>query len=345
MLRKIYEYDADYADELEDRRRAAHVALVDASERYRDANGAFQSAQARLAAWNNENGARNQNPASLVKAVEDAEEVLRRRTVARDKATAAWERLGYVQALTEEIAAWKKKPGARVITRIRAETTARREKLNKKLEKNTNSVAALVGAIREELQAITEERDWITNAPLPAAEAVEQVLRHIDELDLRSRAKETLGRLIYPGGQSALDDFFELHATVDGRADSGVVFGNATIAASSMLIAFDRAAVETFVRDHINGLSYEPGPPAAERAALLADLERQAYKLEVDEEDTIRAAESLNVSIPRRRDCRADIVFDLEVVDEDVHDSPLNTAIDIKTPGGRELSRLATFDI
>ncbi len=56
-------------------------------------------------------------------------------------------------------------------------------------------------------------------------------------------------------------------------------------------------------------LDYQPGPPAAERLALLESLEQQLRELELREEALIVQAEESGLSIDRREGCSPEIVL------------------------------------
>lgn len=193
--------------------------------------------------------------------------------------------------------------------------------LRKSVEKSANETRSHVERLRTEIRSLQEERDWLETGPLPKQEAIDLVIAYIDDQAGQFDVQALLGGAVYAGREinQELARLFQSEARLQGYS------ANAPL--GPMLCHFFPEQIKERLTADIQAMNYQEGPPAAERAALIADLDRRIHVLEVEEEAVIEVAEEAGIEILRRPDCNPAIVLQLEVIEEETPDKPHEEAM------------------
>lgn len=159
--------------------------------------------------------------------------------------------------------------------------------------KNTiGSIEKQVAGIRKKIQALVDERRYYASSPLPVLEVFQRVDIAVDEALAR--------------GEKNLSDWLRPNATINilDNLDGGLK--------SELLTQALAEQIKTGLHARLEALSFEPGPPAAERKMLIETTDALINKLAVEEEKLIMDASDHGVMIKRRLDFDPAVVLELE---------------------------------
>ncbi len=157
--------------------------------------------------------------------------------------------------------------------------------------------APTIATIRDAIAALKADRTATTNAPRPRAESSA-------DIDAQCRAWQEAGRSLfgYPVAMAAhglsIRDALKVRPKGDD-VDLGPVL--AFVLGADVLAAALAPSLERF----------DEGPPAADRAAKLAEIDRQMLELERAEEALIMESERAGTPVARRGDADARAVLEV----------------------------------
>jgi len=156
--------------------------------------------------------------------------------------------------------------------------------------------------LRADIAKLREQAEWLKNAPLCIAEAKARADVYVNGLAAVG-ISDRIG--CFFSNDSTASDLMSLQKNVFSIGDGeGPVCGMVTIDIApiigSLLPDLLRARLHDLIDEHADLM--DCGPPAEERRAELADVERKLFDAEHQEEKLIVEAESEGIDIARRRD-------------------------------------------
>ena len=156
---------------------------------------------------------------------------------------------------------------------------------------SVNALLSEVDAMRDQISALRQDRTQIEAAPRPLSETLDMLDDHLDHL-----ATEAV-------------DALSLHHLRDRRGTFGLRLsqsGSPEFAVANLLglvIATNRAAVRELIVGQLSDLdAARPGMNEGDRAARLAEIDKEILTAEMAEESALRRLEAQGVSIARRAD-------------------------------------------
>ena len=205
--------------------------------------------------------------------------------------------------------------------------------LQKSIQKTTTDFRSHVDSLRGEIAALQEECSWLETGPLPPMEVIDLIHAHIDGLADQFDIQGKLGGATFAGRnlRDELKPLFAVSGNIsNARSTGGVVTGFADTNAGPTLAHFFGDQLKATLAKDVESMDYQAGPPAAERADLIADLDTRIYDLETQEESLIEAAESSGIEILRQPNCNAAIVLDFRIIEEEMLDEPAYQPVTVR---------------
>lgn len=191
--------------------------------------------------------------------------------------------------------------------------------LHKTIHKATSDVSNAISSLRDEIMALREEREWLETGPLPKSEFIERICSSIDLASESFDSQPPIASALHAdrNGNHELSYLFRINGTTNGYATGNVAHGDINANIGPMLCFFFGDQIKEKLLTTVEKMDYQEGPPDAERAALIANIDMRIHDLEVEEESIIETAESVGIEIMRRPDCNPAIVLGLEVIEKD----------------------------
>lgn len=168
-----------------------------------------------------------------------------------------------------------------------------------------------VSKLRTEIDRLRDEIEWVSTGFVPPEELKARATKHCQAMAQEFDAARRLMSLSYPQAGSA-----EMQAMF--RASPSVFVGGASVVSVNIdeigpMLAWSMGDTLTQrMHAEIDRLDYRPGPPMAERPALLAGLKAELRKLEQQEEKAICGAEGDGIIIPRRPDADPAVILNYD---------------------------------
>ena len=162
---------------------------------------------------------------------------------------------------------------------------------------------------RTRRMALLGERREIEGAPLPADEAERHVGAYVERLARRWQREVPLHLFTAPADDTRRGQLFDSAVPLRFASVAGGAVDLAPVA--HMLAAVAPELLRGALLEAV-GRSYgksPPGLPAAERAAALAEIDRELREVELGEERLIRALEAEGLEIDRRADANPALVL------------------------------------
>lgn len=195
-------------------------------------------------------------------------------------------------------------------------------------------IEAEVSRIRTVLEEAQEEREWLQSAMLPPDEAKQRLEAYVDEqaatLDCSAVASAVFADRSLAQELQRLFTFTRQAVAVPLHDNASTV--EVSVELAPMLCRLAPDLVKAMLTSQLEALDYTAGPPAAERPAMIEELDQRIDQLERAEEELITESELAGFDIPRREDCRPEVVLGLEVVEEEYHDEPKMRGIERRNP-------------
>lgn len=157
-----------------------------------------------------------------------------------------------------------------------------------------------LGKLRRQIAKLKDERAIIIESRLPKEEALARLLQFVDA---EADSFDGYGRFINAASTHDADpgsiEGFELWQ--GARAPD----------AGPILCWLLRDTIKEKLAETIRASDYPEGIPSNQRAVAIADIERQLFQLEREEEALICEAEEAGIEIERREDCDPRIVLEV----------------------------------
>lgn len=171
-------------------------------------------------------------------------------------------------------------------------------------------LAARLEGLRAEIAETKDRLELVTQGSLPKAEYVSRVHAWVDAQAKRFEAglEYQVSALRTPDAREG-PSFGLLPVRGAGAASPELV---AVADGASLLCWLAGSALKDRLAKMIEASPYAEGPPLAERDRLRRELGAELDRLELAEETLICEAEQVGLSLPRRPDCRPEIVLSLE---------------------------------
>lgn len=151
-------------------------------------------------------------------------------------------------------------------------------------------------AVRAEISSMQDELKWLTAARLPKAEAAQRIPAIVD--------------LLAAGFDPVVPQLAEIGAPPVKTIERWL--NPPADHAGTLLCWLFRDQIEARLLAALDAADYVPGPPAADRPALIKDLQKRLHVLEVNEEALVESAEAAGVEVGRRADVDWSVVLDFD---------------------------------
>ncbi len=152
--------------------------------------------------------------------------------------------------------------------------------LGQELMAATSALTTNLADIRQQMKAKRDELQHATNAPRPPGEVIPRFNAWIDEEAANYRRREAAGLVIQRFGRRP-------GPLEPGHYANGAPFGGDTSVKWGELAFFCGDQLQAKFAELVRATPYTPGPPEAERAAVIERLTRELQAIEAQEETLI----------------------------------------------------------
>jgi len=160
--------------------------------------------------------------------------------------------------------------------------------LRRQMQAATTSVTQTLGQLREAITAKTVERDSAQNGPLPPGEVIARFEAWVDEVAQRQRKEYGVGLVIHRFGAPP------------GAHISGSPWAPSTEVTWGFAVLFFGDMLKAQFAELVRQTEYTPAPALAERAAVVARLERELAEVETTEEALVDEMNANGIMVAHR---------------------------------------------
>lgn len=189
-----------------------------------------------------------------------------------------------------------------------------------------------IDSIRTEVAALQAERKGLMRQPFGPADVAPALERSLVLKTREWQERLDLALRRVSGGTSAGD-------AVSFLFDPENRPGGLSVDAVALIGLLGADAISGALLARLDGV-VPAGPSAAERAARIAEIDRDLDRLETDEEALVVESEATGMPIARRDDCRLDIVLAIvgEAANDDMPEPTTTPAAELKAQETRALA-------
>lgn len=179
----------------------------------------------------------------------------------------------------------------------------------RKVESLAQELRGQVDTLREQIDSLQGEKDAILASLLPPHEAAQRAQSMVDTLAAKFTADASyrLSDVLRAEGNPHQSGLF----SYDIFSRAGLDHTH-TLDLGPMLAFFFGDEIKAKLASTIESMTYESGPPAADRPELIVEIDAELLRLERQEEQVISEAESCGFEIVRRPDANPEIVLEVQ---------------------------------